>query len=180
MTQLHESDLGQPLLAYVFAFYILTVIWAEIRRSHPQVVAVLSSLGEQHNRFLIRGRLYRSFVMMFSAIVFCFALCPSVYKTFVPVKMLDTTLVNVAGIILLFISLVWTVAAQTDFDSELFSNEVISRKMNDGELMLHSKKISKGYLLMFAGLTLTLANMLSILLFVAAYSVHLHTKTAKT
>lgn len=181
MTKLHESDLGQPLLAFVFAFYILTVIWAEVRRYHPQVAGALSTLSKQDSTLLLRkGRLYRSLIMMFSTIVFCFTLYPSIYKTFVPIKMLDTTLINVTGVILLFISLIWIVVAQSDFDSEIFSNEIVSRKMNDEELAMYSKKISAGYLIMFAGLTLTLANMVSVLLLFFAYGIHLHTKIRKS
>jgi membrane-associated HD superfamily phosphohydrolase len=180
MTKLHESDLGQPLLAYVFAFYILTVIWAEIRRYHPQVVAAVSTLSEHDSRLLIRGRLYRSLIMMFSTIVFCFTLYPSIYKAFVPIKMLDTTLINVTGVILLIISLIWIVVAQSDFDSDIFSNEIASKKMSDEELALYSKKISAGYLIMFAGLTLTLANILSVLLLLFASGIHLQTKATKS
>lgn len=174
MTNLNKSDLGQPLLAFVFAFYILTIIWAEIRKYHPQVVAVLNTINTQDNQQIVKGRLYRSLVMAFTTIVICFAIYPSVYKAFVPIKALDAIWINLVGILLLFISLVWMVIAQTDFDSEIYSNEMISRKMSDEELLFHGKKISMGYILMFAGITITLANMLSIMLFLFAITVHLY------
>ena len=128
----------------------------------------------QVNTRMVKGRLYRSLVMAFTTIAGCFTLFPSVYKSFIPIKMLDTTWVNITGVILLIISLIWIVAAQSDFDSDIFSNELISRKMNDEELTIHSKKISTGYLLMFAGITITLANLLSVILFLFACSVYMY------
>jgi len=176
MTKLHESDLGQPLLAFVFAFYILTILWAEVRKYHPQVVAVVNSLSKEDYNLLVKGRFYRSLVMVFSTIVFCFVLYPSVYRAFVPIKMLDTTWVNLTGVLILFTSLIWMVVVQSDFDSEIFSNDITANRISDEGLALYSKKISAGYLLMFAGLTITLANMLSLMLCLFAISVHLYKK----
>ena len=110
MTSLRESDLRLPLLAFVFAYYVLTIIWAEIRRYHPQVVGVTNGLNKDDDR-LVKGRLYRSLIMIFTTITCCFALYPSVYKVFIPIVFFDTTWMNMAGILLLFLSLIWI-----DFD----------------------------------------------------------------
>lgn len=174
LNHLNESDLGQPVLAFAFAFYVIAILWAEIRRKNPKVLLNLQGV---ERKILVRGRACKMLTMGFTTIVLCFTLYPFVYNNFIPIHMLDMPALNLIGIVLMGAALVWTVLAQLDFDDEL-QHVVANGGANTQSLDIawHSKQIVTGYFIMFLGVTLTLANVVSLVLFAIACTVFYRNK----
>ncbi|MCD6065103.1 MAG: hypothetical protein K0R82_3014 [Flavipsychrobacter sp.] len=74
MNYLVDSALGQPLLAFVFAYYLVNVIGAEIRKRNPALTGSLQSLTEEEFRTVKKSRLCRLLSLGFVSITICFAL----------------------------------------------------------------------------------------------------------
>jgi hypothetical protein len=160
-----EADLAQPLLAFSFAFYILTVLWAEVRRKHPLVLSLVNNVEGAPRQFFKKGKAYRLLILSFTTIVVCYSMYPALYRNFMPIAALDNTWINIAGLLLLFVSVIWIVVVQVDFDKEIsYSNTGMSVE----RMLQIARKIRFGYLLMFSGLTLILASMLSVALLLVA------------
>jgi hypothetical protein len=172
MTTICEADLGQPLLAFAFAFYILTVLWAEVRKCDPRILAVVHAEGQMIQRYAKKGNTYRLLVMAFTTIVFCYTNYPVIYSTFIPIKALDNTWVNVLGILFLLVSIIWIVIAQVDFDKEMLFYTSADNSIHPQRLTTYSKKIRAGNLLMFIGLSISLANVLSFMLLAVAFFIY--------
>lgn len=167
-----ESHLGQPLLAFAFAFYIMAVLWGEFRKKHPKVLHLLNTLDEADKRLIENGKFFKILVMCFTTIVLCFALYPYIYSTFIPIDGLDNPYVNLLGVIILGVSLIRLTIAQVDFDKELYNIHGIPGSANYIDISLHSKRIVTGYLLMFLGLTIILSNLVSTVLLISAFIVY--------
>ncbi len=166
---LKEAYLGQPLLAFVFAFYIMAVLWSEFRRKHPKVLYLLTTLSEADKRQLEKGRLCKMFVLGFTTVVLCFTLYPYIYKEFIPIGQLDDPYVNLFGLVLLCTSLIWLIITQVDFDKELYNIQGIPGSVNYINIPLYSKRIVTGYFLMFVGITIILSNIVSTALLISAF-----------
>jgi len=156
------------LLAFAFAFYILNILWADIRRKNPYVI---SSLGTVDKKIPLRGRACRLLTMAFTTIVLCSALYPYAYKTFIPIRSLDIPLLNLVGIALLATSLIWMVLAQINFDEDLQRVAHKIMPVQSLDMTLHSKRLVTGYFIMFLGITLTLASVVSMALFALACAI---------
>jgi|GEM_PF-5746286 hypothetical protein len=172
MNNLHESNLGQPVLAFAFAFYVIAILWAEIRRKNPKVLLNLQGV---ERKILVRGRACRMLTMGFTTVVLCFTIYPFIYRNFIPIDILDMPALNLAGITLMGIALLWTVLAQLDFDDEL-QHVVANPSSPTLDIAWHSNRIVTGYFIMFLGVTLTLANVVSLVLFTIACLVFYHNK----
>lgn len=159
---LYEANLKLPLLAFAFAYYIFTVLWAEIRRNSPHLASYISGMDK---KLLIRGRACRLLTMGFTTIVLCSAAYPYAYNSFIPIHFLDIPLLNLVGISLLATSLIWTVLAQINFDEDLEKVALKVIPVQSIDMTLHSKRLVTGYFIMFLGITLTLASVMSIVLF---------------
>jgi hypothetical protein len=173
MNNLHESNLGQPVLAFAFAFYIIAVLWAEVRRANPKVIMNLQGV---ERKILVRGRACRVLTMAFTTVVLCFSIYPIIYHSFIPINTLDMPALNLVGITLMAVSLVWTVLAQLDFDDDLQHIVVSGATTPTMDIAWHSKKIVTGYFIMFLGVTLTLANVVSLVLFAIACGIFYRNK----
>ncbi len=167
---IHETDLAQPLLAFTFCYYIVVVLWTEIRRKDPARLAFANMLRKEDKRLIQLARFYRKLTMCFFTIVICFALYPLVYNSFIPIKELDLPAINISGIIVLFSSLLIVVSAQVDFDASFYRNAIVNQYPDGSEVIKYSKRVTAGYLLMFAGVTMVLCNLITILLLAIAFA----------
>lgn len=175
----HESDLAQPLLAYALCFYVVVVLWAEIRRANPNFAGLFNILKEEDKRLVLVMRFYRKLTMAFCTIVLCFALYPLIYQNFIPIRQMDIPVLNIAGIIALVASMVWMVIAQVDFDALFYRNALYQQSMNAQEVVKYSKRILAGFQLMFLGITITLGNLLSVALLLLAMVIYHNRDTIK-
>lgn len=169
ITYFKESHLGQPLLAFAFAFYIMAVLWGEFRKKHPKVLYLLNTLDEEDKRQIEKSKICKMLVMCFTTIVLCFTLYPYIYKSFIPIHQLDNPYINLIGLLVLSISMIWLVIAQVDFDKELYNIHGVNNGVKYINISLHSKRIVTGYFLMFVGVTITLANLVSAILLLSAF-----------
>jgi hypothetical protein len=169
---LKESHLGQPLLAFAFAFYIMAVLWGEFRKKHPKIIHLLTTLDGEDKRQIEKGKFCKLLVMCFTTIVLCFSFYPYIYKTFIPISQLDNPYINLLGLVTLATSLIWLVIAQVDFDKELYNIHGVANGVKYIDISLHSKRIVAGYFLMFIGVTITLANIVSTVLLITAFVVY--------
>ncbi|RYE23703.1 MAG: hypothetical protein EOP51_09750 [Sphingobacteriales bacterium] len=150
----------------------MSVLWGEFRKKHPKVLYLLNTLDTEDKRQIQKNKFLRLLVLCFTTIVLCYTLYPFIYKNFIPIQQLDTPYINLLGLITLCTSLVWLVIAQVDFDKELYNIHGAGNGVSYIDISAHSKRISIGYFLMFIGVTVTLANILSAILLISAFVVY--------
>lgn len=168
MRYLYDSALGQPLLAFVFAYYLVNVIGAEIRKRNPALADTLQALNDEEQRSLKKNRFLRLLSLGFVTITICFALFPFLYQAMAPISMLKYPVYNLFGLILLGISFVKMLLVHVDMDQDMYYHNLQGRQLSSATLMSYSHRMLGGYYTMFVGFTLILSNWVSVLLLVLA------------
>jgi hypothetical protein len=166
MRYFYDAALGQPLLAFAVAFYLVIILGGEIRRGHPALADAINSFSI--HRKLRRNRLFRLISLGFISITVCFAFFPHIYHDMVPIRELKYPLYNLAGIILVLISFVRMLLWQVDMDKELHRHNLQGRQLSTATVMAHSKKMMRSYFSLFVGMTLILSNLASVALLLVA------------
>jgi hypothetical protein len=165
MRNLGDSVLAQPLLAFAFAYYLLIIIGAEIRKNNPAFKGALLTLDTDDFRQIKTNKYFRLISLGFISVIACFAMYPQVYKLLIPIAPLRNHAYDLAGIILLIFSMIKMVMTQMDTDQEMYQSNMRQQAVSHESLMYFSRRMMSGYFTMFMGFTLILANCATLLLF---------------
>lgn len=101
-----------PLLLSYFAIYVFAAFVWRSYRTWRQTGINPYALGRTDNAHDFIGKLFRAALATILATVLLYAFLPSVYTYLMPVEWLQHPQIVLAGIILLFASLLWIIVAQ--------------------------------------------------------------------
>lgn len=172
MKYLHDTFLGQPLLAFAFAYYLIIILAGEVRLRNPVLFDTINTLHDEDVRKVKRNRYFRLISLGFISIIICFALYPHIYHDLVPIRPLKYPAFNLVGLVLLVVSFVKMLLVQMDMDKDLHLHHLQVDEFNPATLMSYNKKMAFGYFTMFIGITLILANIASVALLAVAAVVY--------
>lgn len=168
MDFLCESRLAQPLLAFAFAYYLLVIIGAEIRKHNPAFKGAVASLKNEDFLRVKTNKYFRLISLGFVTVITCFALYPHVYGMLIPIPPMSNQYYNLLGIVLMIVSMIKMVLVQTDADVEMHQSNLRDQAISYTSLMHFTKRMMTSYVTMFLGFTLVLTNCATILLLMVA------------
>lgn len=107
------------------------------------------------------GRLFKALFAVIVAIVIIYALVPGAYQYLIPINGFERTWIRFTGVVLLLISLVWTVLAQAQMGDSWrigIDSEHRTKLVEGGVFMLSRNPIFVGMILTLFGLFLVIPN----------------------
>ncbi|WP_276133725.1 hypothetical protein [Polluticoccus soli] len=166
MKYLVDSAIGQPLLAFVFAYYLVNVIGAEIRKHNPAINGTLASLSEEDFRQVKKSRLCKLLSLGFVTMAILFAMFPKLYNALPAIATMKYPVYNLFGLILLGVAFVRMLLVHVDIDTEMYIHNQQGEQMSNAAVMNYTHRMLSGYYTMFVGFTFILSNWACIVLLI--------------
>ena len=116
------------------------------------------------------GRLFKALFAVIVVVVVIYAFIPSAYQYVMPIYWLERTLVRLTGFILLLVSLVWTVVAQTEMGDSWrigIDSENETKLVQGGVFKQSRNPIFVGMMVTLLGLFLAIPNVATLITLVA-------------
>lgn len=176
MNTFYDGALKQPLLAFAFSYFVLTIIWSEIRKAKYSVAAVLMNMETSDQPLFKRVRAYKVLTLFFISTVICFAIYPAMYQELLPIAFLKTPILNIVGLAVLAVSLLLGVLTQMDIDRELDISLLTGREASIEQLSVFAGRMAQCYFLTFIGLSIILANVAILLLLSVACGLYIRNR----
>ena len=158
------------LVVYLILFFGIAFIWRSYKTWQATGVNPYR-LGDyqQDSLYGLTGRLFRLISFGTIGVVLLYAFADGVYGYLGLIDWLQTPLITVIGLGLLFVSLVWVIAAQTQMGTSWrigIDNESKTALVTQGVFGLSRNPIFLGMRVNLAGLFLVLPNALTLVLWV--------------
>ncbi len=166
------TDLIKVILPFYFilyfgiAFVLKSLIVAKRIGKNPLV------LPKDDSAYGLIGLYFKLTLIAMFIYVLAFAFFPTWHDYFLPIKQLDSSAIQYIGLILLFISLVWTVIAQGHMKNSWrigIDNETKTELVTSGLFSVSRNPIFFGMILSLSGLFLTTPNALTVIFLILGY-----------
>ena len=145
---------------YLFAYIIAAFFWRSYQVwKKTGVNPVIFKGSESAHDFI--GRVFKALFAFIIAVVVIYAFFPSAYQYVMPIHWLEDTTVRLAGVILLLVSLVWTVIAQAQMGDSWrigIDTEHKTSLVQRGVFRLSRNPIFVGMIVTLFGLFLVIPN----------------------
>ncbi len=164
-----DPILQMYLPTLMLVFLGLTFFWGWLRRATPLKQYAQAITKVQYNRLERIDVVFKIIFAIFGIMTIIYSALPELYFIFIPFDIFHHPLINGFGLIILKVAVAWIVAAQIHIDKELYK---YSRNISDFkamELLYYSETVLlKGLLIVFIGMSVTITNLVGILLGVFA------------
>ena len=153
---------------YLLVYFIAAFFWRSFmvwKRTGINPV-VFKGTDDAHD-FI--GRVFKLLFALIVAVVLAYSVWPEVYRYAAPINWLEHTWLKWTGVVLLLISIVWTVIAQAQMDKSWrmgIDQEHRTSLVRSGVFGLSRNPIFLGMMLTLVGLFLVIPNALTLLAFV--------------
>jgi hypothetical protein len=161
-----DPILQMYLLAFMLLATILIIFWEQFRK-----VTQTSKALANFDTIVKYSRLKRMsliFLMIFSAfgvMTVIYSLLPEFYYLFIPLDVFHHPLINVIGLFIMKIAIVWIAVAQIHIDKELYKYSRNIESLSAMELVSYSEKmLLTGMLVLFVGFFTTITNFVGLIL----------------
>lgn len=167
MTEIVRIALPVYFIIYFGAAFVLkSVIVAKRIGKNPLV------LPKDDTAYGLIGQYFKLTLIALFLYVVAFAFLPAGHNYFLPITQLDSLILKYAGLALLFISLLWTVIAQTHMKDSWrigIDTETKTALVTTGLFAISRNPIFFGMILSLIGLFLITPNALTVLFLVLGY-----------
>jgi protein-S-isoprenylcysteine O-methyltransferase Ste14 len=153
------------LPVYLLAYFIAAFFW----RSHAVwkktgVNPVVFKSSDSAHDFI--GRIFKVLFAVIVAVVVIYSFAPGAYQHLMPVHWLERTWIKLTGIVLLLVSLLWTILAQAQMgDSWRIGIDAEHRTelVRSGVFTISRNPIFVGMMVTLLGLFLTIPNVVTLI-----------------
>jgi len=157
------------LLPYLFFYLGAAFFWRSfiVRKRTGINPVVFKTTDRAHDRI---GRVFRILFALVVIIVVVYSFWPNGYLLFMPIEWLERRWITTAGAMLLVLSLVWTVLAQTQMGESWrigIDHEHQTALVRTGVFSFSRNPIYLGMMITLVGLFLVIPNALTLLTLVA-------------
>lgn len=153
-----------PILMLVATWTI--ILWKQFRKlrritePNPTIEKV-----REYNRLKKVSGYYWIIFSLFGIMTITYALIPEFYYVFLPLDKFHHPLINVMGLLVMIIAIVWIIIAQIQIDKVFHKNSCNIENSSTIKLVRYSERILLlGMLVLFIGLFITITNIIGLLL----------------
>jgi hypothetical protein len=170
-----------PMLQMNLPAYLIMAVWLIVFWQSFRKAIRLKSNGEQknldsYNRLRKVGLFFWIILIIFSVMIVIYSALPSAYYVFIPLEQFNHPIINVLGLLILKISIVWIVVAQLHIDKEVFKFYRNIENLGALELLKYSEKmLLSGIVILFLGIVVTITNIVGLFLFFLGLSFYFWT-----
>lgn len=161
-----DPTLQMYLPAFMLVATWLIVFWKQFRK-----VTKISELTGTKEKILEFNRLKRVsgyFWIIFSVfgiMTVIYSVLPELYYLFIPLDTFHHPLINLMGLLIMKIAIVWIVIAQIHIDKELYKYSRNIESLSTMELVRYSERmLLTGMLVFFIGFFTTITNIIGLVL----------------
>jgi hypothetical protein len=170
----------QVLEIFLPGFFLMFIgfawIWSFIRSRRTVRVVKLENRISAHFRKMKAGFTALMALSMCVVLVYCYL--PEYYSLTAPIDLLDRPDVNVVGILVLKLSLIWIVTAQLSIDRTIYKINAGIRDWSYSRLIQYSERLLlAGLTVMFVGLFVTISSVLTIIICISGLAMFTQLRT---
>lgn len=157
--------------AFFIIYMLVAFVWPSVR-TYRQTGINPVTFGNADNAHDFAGRLFKVTVIMIPVTIAFYWLGKDVYAFLLPVHYIETTAVQVAGMIICLASLLWTIIAQAQMQNSWrigIDEEHKTELVTKGLFRYSRNPIFLGMLFTLAGFFLLLPNAITFAIAVAGY-----------
>ena len=169
-----------PLLQIFLPAYMLVATWLIIFWKQFRKVARITETSTSTQKIIEYKRLKRvnSFFWIifsiFGVMTVIYSLVPEFYYVFLPLDIFHHPVINIMGLLIMKIAIIWIVIAQVHIDKELYKYSRNIESLSAMELVSYSERmLLTGILVLFIGFFTTITNIIGLLLVVMGVAIYL-------
>jgi len=154
------------LPAFLLVATWLIVFWQQFRKV-TRITETSADIEKvrDYNRLKKVSMYFWLIFSMFSLMTIIYSFAPKFYFMFIPLDKFHHPVINVMGLLIIKIAIIWIVIAQVHIDKELFKYSRNIRSLTAMELVQYSERILiTGLLVLFIGFFVTITNIIGFLL----------------
>lgn len=170
-----DPTLQMYLPAFMLVATWLIIFWKQFRK-----VTLISDLTATNEKILEYNRLKRVsgyFWIIFSVfgiMTIIYSVLPELYYLFLPLDTFHHPLINVMGLLIMKIAIVWILIAQVHIDKELYKYSRNIESLSAMELVHYSERmLLTGMLVLFIGFFTTITNIIGLVLVSLGVTIYL-------
>lgn len=170
-----DPTLQMYLPAFMLVATWLIVFWKQFRKV-TRITETSSDTKKikEYNRLKRVSFLFWLIFSAFSVMTVIYSLTPEFYYVFLPLDKFHHPLINVLGLLIMKIAIVWIVIAQIHIDKELYKYSRNIESLSAMELLRYSERmLLTGMLVLFIGFFTTITNVIGLVLVVLGVVVYL-------
>lgn len=169
------------LLACVTVSMAILFWWSSLRRKFRINSAELAAKSLRYQRVGRVGTTFWLIFLVFVLMVIIYATFPSLYFVFLPLDIFHQPLINLIGMLVTKIAIGWIIVAQLHIDKELTRYLRDIESLAAMEMVAYSEGLLlTGMLLFFAGIFITITNVVGLILLLFGLYHYLKKRTYHT
>ena len=153
------------LPVYLLAYSIAAFFWRSyVVRKKTGVNPVVFHSSDSAHDFI--GRIFKALFAVVVAVVVIYSFTPGAYQYLMPVHWLERTWIKLTGIMLLLVSLLWTILAQAQMGNSWrigIDTEHRTELVRSGVFKISRNPIFVGMMATLLGLFLTIPNVVTLI-----------------
>jgi len=170
-----DPTLQMYLPAFMLVATWLIIFWKQFRK-----VTRITEPNATNKKIIEYNRLKRVsgfFWIIFSVfgiMTIIYSVVPEFYYVFIPLDKFHHPLINVMGLLIMKIAIVWIVIAQVHIDKELYKYSRNIESLSAMELVRYSERmLLTGMLVLFIGFFTTITNIIGLVLVALGVAIYL-------
>lgn len=174
-----DPILQMHLPAFMIVSSITIFFWHRFRKAFPSN----GTLSNEHpfNKYSRFKRINPSIKVVFGVFILMiviYSYYPQGYSVFIPLDIFHHPVINMTGLLILKVALVFIVIAQLHLDNELYKFRRNVNDLSSMELVRHYEIVlTRGILVLFVGTVVTITNVVGIILTSIAFSIYYRAMT---
>ena len=150
---------------YLLAYFLAAFFWRSyVVWKRTGVIPVAFKGSDSAHDFI--GRVFKALFVAIVAVVVIYAFVPAAYQYLMPLHRFERTWIELTGIVLLFLSLVWTILAQAQMGNSWrigIDAEHRTELVRSGVFKISRNPIFVGMIVTLLGLVLIIPNVVTLI-----------------
>jgi len=174
-----DPTLQTQLLAFMIVASWLIIFWKQFRKfthiteKSPDVAKI-----KEYNRLKKASGCFWIIFSVFGIMTIIYSLLPDLYYVFIPLDKFHHPFINVMGLLIMKIAIVWILISQIHIDMEIYKYSRKIESLSAMELVRYSEKmLLKGMMVLFVGFFTTITNIIGLVLVAFASAIYLRIST---
>lgn len=161
-----DPTLQLYLPAFMVVATCLIIFWNQFRKFKPFTVTTgTKEKIFQYNRMKRVSLIFWIIFSIFGIMTIIYSVVPDLYFVFLPLDKFHHPSINLMGLLIMLLAIVWIFIAQINIDKELYKFSRDIESLSAMELLHYSERmLLSGMLVLFIGFFTTITNIIGLLL----------------
>lgn len=169
-----DKNLQIYLLSFMLVATWLIIFWKQFRKvTRLTVTSPDPEKVIEYNRLKKISGYFWIIFSVFGIMTVIYSVLPELYFFFLPLDIFHHPVINVIGLLIMKIAIVWIVIAQVHIDKELYKYSRNIESLSAMELVRYSERmLLSGMLVLFIGFATTITNIIGLVLVISGVIIY--------